>query len=188
MADIYSTPEYLSRQREYRKRTGNASTKRYEKTKRGFIMRAYRNILGRVTGLQPKCRHIYTGLPALSKQDFYDWALAQPEFHKLWDEWSSAGYPRRLTPSVDRIDTADGYVVGNIRWVPMWENSRDARLTTVTVEGVTLTADDWSSCSGVHPQTIRNRIKRGWPTVDAVFIPVLPNSLRRIYQRRRGWA
>jgi hypothetical protein len=107
-----------------RKETSNAMTKRYEKTKNGFLVRAYRNMLSRVTGVQYKKAHLYRGLPILPKEEFYEWALSDAVFNELFACWVFLGYPRVATPSVDRIDSAKGYEKGNIRWLTHSENSR----------------------------------------------------------------
>lgn len=120
--------EYNAKQREYRKRNGNAVTKKYEKTKNGFIMRLYRNMRSRVKGVQKIKHHLYEGIYLLPKEDFYGWAINSPEFHRLFDDWEASGYERRLTPSVDRIDSSEGYTFDNMEWVTFSENcSRGAR-------------------------------------------------------------
>jgi hypothetical protein len=119
----YSDSEYLRKQREYRRATGNASTFKYERTKKGKLMRTYRNMQSRVTGVLQKKRHLYEGLPILSREAFYAWAEASPEFHRLYDGWVASGYSCGKSPSVDRIDTARGYVLGNMRWLTHSENS-----------------------------------------------------------------
>lgn len=101
-----------------------ASTKKYEKTKSGFLMRAYRNMKSRVTGVQKLKAHIYVGLSILDKKDFYDWSLNSKEFNILFSLWENSGHKRTLTPSVDRIDSTKGYEQGNIRWITHSENSR----------------------------------------------------------------
>lgn len=128
MADsIYSDPEYLRKQREYRKRTGNVVTKRYERTKRGKLMRTYRNMQSRVLGILKKKRHLYDGLPILSRGDFYEWALASDAFHRLYAGWVASGYQCGESPSIDRIDPDRGYVLGNMRWITHRENSANIR-------------------------------------------------------------
>jgi len=37
------------------------------------------------------------------------WALAQPEFHELYDNWVDSGYQKQLTPSLGRLTTREGY-------------------------------------------------------------------------------
>lgn len=118
------SPEYLERQREYRKNNGNAVTKKYEKTKKGKLMRCYRNMESRVAGIQWRKKHLYEGKELLSREEFYQWAINSPDFHSLFDAWESSGYDRKLAPSVDRVDSKRGYTVDNMEWVTHSENSR----------------------------------------------------------------
>jgi len=97
---------------------------RYKRTKPGFLVRLYCNMRCRVEGIQRKKRHLYRNLPLLDKESFYKWAHESPEFHKLFKTWMVEGYPRTLTPSVDRIDSDRGYVLSNMEWVTHSENSR----------------------------------------------------------------
>ena len=98
--------------------------KRYEKSKQGFLMRLYRNMQSRVTGVQKVKLHLYEGKELLMREQFYAWAWSSPKFHTLFAEWEAAGYPRRLAPSVDRIDSDYGYTLENMEWVPFHENCR----------------------------------------------------------------
>lgn len=116
--------DYNERQREYRRRNGNANTLRYEKTKAGKLMRMYRNMLSRVTGIQAAKFHLYRGKSLLPKSEFMEWAINSPEFHALFAAWEASGYDRKLAPSVDRINSSLGYEIGNMEWVTHSENSR----------------------------------------------------------------
>lgn len=112
------------KQRVKRRQNGDAATKKYEKTKKGFLMRSYRNMLSRVTGVQSKKAHLYEGLDVLSKEQFYEWALANEDFHELFEEYEKSDYDMRLAPSVDREDSSKGYNLDNMRWLPHWKNSQ----------------------------------------------------------------
>lgn len=113
----------LAWQRKYRREVGNIHTHRYEKTRKGFLMRLYRNMQSRVTGVQAKKAHLYKGLTLLPRDEFYQWARTHPEFHLLFDAWEQQGYPRKLTPTVDRIDSSVGYTLTNMRWLTHSVNS-----------------------------------------------------------------
>ena len=116
--------ERLVWQREYRKRTNNACTAKYEKTQKGFLMRCYRNMLSRVTGVQAAKHHLYKGKSLdFTKQEFYEFSLNNDKFNKLFAEWELSEYNRKLTPSVDRINSTKGYSFDNIEWVTHSENS-----------------------------------------------------------------
>lgn len=118
------SPEYLAKQREYRRKNGNSVTKKYERTKKGKLMRCYRNMESRITGIQWHKKHLYEGKELLTRSEFYEWAMSCPVFHKLFEDWEGSGYDRKLAPSVDRIDSKKGYTVDNMEWVTHSENSR----------------------------------------------------------------
>jgi hypothetical protein len=98
-------------------------SKLYEKTPKGFLMRTYRNMQSRVTGVQKKKAHLYKGLAILPRDDFYAWAWDNSEFWRLYKQWSATDYDRRLSPSINRIDTNKGYTIGNIEWLTHSVNS-----------------------------------------------------------------
>lgn len=111
-------------QRERRSRQNNSVTKKYEKTKKGFLMRLYRNMKSRIEGVQKEKYYLYEGKELLSKEDFYKWALNNDQFHKLYDEYEESSYERQKAPSVDRIDSSKGYIVENMEFITTAENSR----------------------------------------------------------------
>jgi hypothetical protein len=111
-------------QRAYRKATTNDCTYKYEKSRQGFLMRLYRNMQSRVTGVQKAKHHLYEGKTLLARDTFYSWANTSIEFEVLFQAWEVSDYDRKLTPSVDRINSVLGYEVGNMEWVTHSENSR----------------------------------------------------------------
>ena len=119
--------EKNAKQRERRQKDGNKLTKKYEKTPNGFLMRLYRNMQSRITGVQSAKHHLYEGKTLLSREDFYTWAKNSDEFYLLFDAWELSGYDRKLTPSVDRIKAELGYELTNIRWVTHSYNSANTR-------------------------------------------------------------
>jgi hypothetical protein len=118
------TEEQLRKQRERRKRTGNATTKKYEKSPKGFLMRLYRNMQSRVTGVQKQKFHLYQGKELLDRQDFYNWSIDNPIFLEMFEIYKSSEFNRKLAPTVDRIDSSKGYSLDNMRWLTHSENSR----------------------------------------------------------------
>jgi hypothetical protein len=117
-------------QQERRRLNGNIHTKHYEKTPNGFLMRAYRNMESRVTGVQKERAHLYQGLNLLPRESFYIWAKDNPDFWRLYRHWVASGYDRKLTPSVNRIDPDKGYELDNIEWLTHSVNSALARHAT----------------------------------------------------------
>lgn len=112
------------KQRDLRIRNNNAHTKKYERTKKGFLVRKYRNMRSRIEGIQKEKFHLYENKYLLEKQKFYSWALRDDTFHELFNCWEKQNYSRKLCPSVDRIDPTKGYELDNMEWVTHSENSR----------------------------------------------------------------
>jgi hypothetical protein len=111
-------------QREYRKLTGNACTIKYEKTPKGFLMRKYRNMQSRVTGIQKLKKHLYLGKKLLPREQYYEWAINNKMFWKLYNKWKKNNYERKLCPTVERINSKLGYELSNMEWITHSENSR----------------------------------------------------------------
>ena len=111
------------RQRAYRKANENSYTKKYEKTPSGFIMRLYRNMKSRVTGVQKQKAHLYVGKNLLSKEDFYEWATHSPMFLVLYKQYVESGFDRKQAPTVDRKNSTLGYSLDNMEWVTHSVNS-----------------------------------------------------------------
>lgn len=97
--------------------------KQYEKTINGFLMRKYRNMKSRISGIQKSKFHLYKGKDLLDKQEFYKWSLNNKQFLKLYNNWVKNNYNRKLCPSVDRIDSKQGYHLSNMEWITHSENS-----------------------------------------------------------------
>jgi len=116
-------------QREYRKRTQYQATKKYEKTMNGFLVRKYRTMLSRVTGIQKHKAHLYEGKSILTKEEFYNWAKSSFAFIELWNAYVDSCYDIKLCPTVDRIDSKFGYDLENMQWITHSENSRKGSLS-----------------------------------------------------------
>lgn len=112
----------MERQRVREIQNGNKAHTRYRKTPKGYLLTVYNNMYGRVSGRLAKSRHLYEGLSILSKEEFFAWADTL-EFRKMLQAYKESGYDQRFAPSIDRIDTHVGYVIGNMRWLTHSENS-----------------------------------------------------------------
>lgn len=115
--------------RERRKKQFNASTHKYERTVNGFLMRTYRNMKSRVTGVQKRKKHLYFGLDLLDKNEFYNWSKSSEDFFRLYNNWVNSGYNIKFCPSIDRIDSGIGYVLSNMQWITHSENSKKGSLS-----------------------------------------------------------
>lgn len=111
-------------QRERRKANNNLYTKKYEKTPHGFLMRMYRNMKSRITGVQYKKAHLYSGKDILSKEEFYEWAHSSPVFLSMFEQYTQSNFNQKLAPTVDRIESSKGYTTDNMQWLTHSENSQ----------------------------------------------------------------
>jgi hypothetical protein len=113
---------------------------------------------------------------------------------------SDAG--RRPSPahSLDRIKNDLGYEPGNVRWATRREQSLNTRRNRrLTLNGETLTLCEWADRTGLPSDTIRGRLRRGWPEDLALAAPRMAQTrhsrsgfrgVRRVpgSGSRRGWA
>jgi hypothetical protein len=90
------------------------------------VKQYYKTIPGIVT-------HIYNGektaskqrghsLPTYNKQELNNW-LHNNGLIILFNSWKNSGYKKELKPSVDRINSTEGYSFSNIRLVTWKENN-----------------------------------------------------------------
>ena len=92
-------------------------------------MRTYRNMLSRVRGIQKKKAHLYQGLPILPKDEFYKWSINNADFLRLYKDWMASNNERKICPSINRIDSTKGYLLGNMEWITHSDNSK--RITRI---------------------------------------------------------
>lgn len=79
-----------------------------------------------------------------------------------------------LKHSIDRIDGTLGYSKENCRWVTPVEQSRNRRTARlVTIDGQQFRMADLAERYGVHIETVRSRLARGWPA-ERLFAPAVP--------------
>ena len=115
------------KQKIYRETCNNIHSRTYEKTDKGYLVRTYRNMKSRTSGILKNKAHLYEGLELLDKETFYTWSLNNTDFQRLLEEYRLSGFDFRLAPSIDRKDPNKGYTLENIRWITHSENSSNVR-------------------------------------------------------------
>jgi len=97
----------------------------YRRSFKGKVVHTYLRMVDRVKGATNRSTY-YKGLEILTREEFYKWALNNTEYIRLHAEWN--GICRKTAPSIDRIDSNKGYVLGNMQWITVSQNSKKARV------------------------------------------------------------
>lgn len=71
---------------------------------------------------------------------------------------------------IDRRDNEGNYEPSNCLWVSHTTNSRNKRTNHyLTINGVSKTLIEWGEATGLKPNTILTRVRRGWPEVKLLL-------------------
>jgi len=88
------------------------------------------------------------------------------DFREFYNDMG-AGWGKGLT--IERKDVNGNYEPINCIWILGSEQSLNTRKTrSVTVNGITMVAKQWSRITGVHYATLIHRLNKGWPHKKAV--------------------
>lgn len=90
-----------------------------------FLKNLYTQIKYRVTSKTRKQSYLYYGLGLMNKSDFLDY-IHNIDFNNLYDKWIE-NKDRKLTPTLDRIDSSKGYVFDNLKWETLSDNVKNIK-------------------------------------------------------------
>lgn len=109
-------------------------------------------------------------------QHYWRYGGAGIAFSPAWDKFEDfiedMGLPPSPRHSIDRIDGRGNYEPGNCRWATQQEQIWNRNTTIwITHDGERLPVREWARRSGVHPATLRKRLRDGWSIVKALIPP-----------------
>ena len=87
-----------------------------------FLSNLYTRMNQRVQGRGTKNPHLFKGRPIMPRDVFKEWAKNHPDFLKLYKQWVGNRFDRKLTPSVNRLDSSRGYTLDNVEFVTFSQN------------------------------------------------------------------
>lgn len=94
-------------------------------TPRGYLLTRHRDMRKRVAGKPAgdgKSR-IWLGMECCDRDEFYEFAINDPVFNELWEQWEANDFARSYAPSVHRIRRDEGYRLDNITFKTHREKS-----------------------------------------------------------------
>jgi hypothetical protein len=97
------------------------STHQHNATITSFLNKMYVDMKRRISG-KTKDRRYYLGKSILDKDVFTTWAKNHPDFLKLYKQYYTAKFERRLAPTVNRMDSNKGYTLDNMEWMSLSHN------------------------------------------------------------------
>jgi hypothetical protein len=50
------------------------------------------------------------------------WSKNHPDFLRLYKQWKTSDFDRRLTPTVNRMNSSKGYTLDNVEWLTNSQN------------------------------------------------------------------
>ena len=89
--------------------------------------------------------YIYAGMkrrskqakrPICSKEYFYNFALNDKRFNLIFKKWVDNGNKKYLSPSIDRINNTEGYIKGNMQFIPYIQNAFKGLCETIGRENI----------------------------------------------------
>lgn len=84
--------------------------------------------------------------------------------------------------TIDRIDNDGNYEPGNCRWIEHKLNCRNKSNNLIlTHQGESRTLAEWSERTGLARNTIRGRIRLGWPVEQMLTTPARQLGVQRLH-------
>ena len=103
--------------------------KRQENDHRRFFLLVKNYAQKTYASMRRRCHYrtgekYYRGLKVLAREEFYRFALHDPNLPTLIRNYIDSGYQFRLAPSINRIDSKLGYIINNIEFIALGENGK----------------------------------------------------------------
>ena len=89
---------------------------------KSYLSSIYRHMKNRVDG-KNYIKTTAEGQKILDKKTFIEWSIDNSRFNKLFYYYINNGRHRKYAPSIDRINVKIGYILSNMQWLTVSDNS-----------------------------------------------------------------
>ena len=135
-----------------------------------------------------KIYNIWRGFRARCNQKShisYKWYGARGiDYYSMWDDYETFrdwalenGYENGL--SIERVDVNKGYYPDNVIFIPLQDQAKNTRCTTVTIGGITKTRKEWCDIIGIGKAGLRYRLRQQKDINSLLMPPVTCESESR---------
>lgn len=87
-----------------------------------FLSNLYYGMQRRVNGKSTKRPDLYIGKPIMPKDVFLSWSKNHPDFLALYKRWVMSNFDRKMTPTLNRMNSTKGYTLNNVEWMTNAQN------------------------------------------------------------------
>jgi len=114
--------KYKNCYKQSKKRDVYCYSHRNKSTITRFLDYKYSSMKRRVSGKSTNRPDLYSGKAIVPKDAFMVWAKNNPDFLSLYKRWVSCNFDRKLTPTINRINSSRGYTLDNMEWMTNSQN------------------------------------------------------------------
>lgn len=118
----------------------------YDEDQRRYNMlriwkKRYYHMLDRQRGVASHQSNGARGKDICTQEEFLVWCKDfknLQDFLTIYFDWANNGFMRWDSPSIDRIDPAEGYTLDNLQWLPFGENCEKNNKDPITHKSMSM--------------------------------------------------
>jgi len=110
--------------------------KNWQRTRRQYLTNLYSHMLERVTNPAKSIDgRSYLGLPICTREEFISFGLDSRRFNLLFKKYKRSKGLRAIAPSIDRVNNKKGYILSNMQFLTVGQNSlKDRKIKWIVLK------------------------------------------------------